>query len=141
MLKTMEQLRAADAWQKVKALYEARGNDGQADWNDKFASYAESLPATILMCGLGQAAATLLAAAGGKREDPHYKLYEYLESWLCRDDPQRAPYPRARNLMDAIIANDRDAYMRAQDEALAWLAWLKKFAQAYLKEPKGGGDR
>lgn len=135
MKRTMEQERAADALSKVT---ETEGKDGQ--FLAKYVSYVEGLPATILMNGLGQAAATLLAAAKGK-EDPHKFLYDHLRKWLCRDAPQ-APYRAQEDLLKAITGNDRATYLRAQAEALAWLVWLKKFAVAYLKEPgkkPGGG--
>lgn len=132
MNKTLEQVRAADALAKVKILMgQAVNNSEKADQNDKYASYVKSLPATILMNGLGQAAAFLLA----KRDDAHHILYKHLQEWLCRDDAM-APYPRSGDLLAAITENSRDQYISAQAEALAWLAWLKKFAVAYLEKPK-----
>lgn len=132
MTQTLAQKRAADAWQKTRELLQPKNED----FNDKYASYTASLPATIQMCGLGQAAATLLSAARGKA-DAHKKLYDNLSNWLCRDEKE-APYRGANDLMEAIVGNDRDAYLRAQAEALAWLEWMKKFATAYLKKPDKG---
>lgn len=130
--KTLEQERAEDALKKVKALLEqARTDSEKVDYNDKYASYVKSLPATILMNGLGQAAATLLASKAAE----HKLLYQHMQEWICRNKAS-APYPGAGDLLDAITNNDRDAYMRAQSEALAWLTWLKKFAVAYLEKPK-----
>ncbi|MBC7326080.1 MAG: type III-B CRISPR module-associated protein Cmr5 [Moorella sp. (in: Bacteria)] len=131
MMRTLEQERAAHALEKVRAVQKTFSGDGEKA--DKFASYVESLPATILANGLGQAAATLLAQAKGVQSDPHYKLYCFLEEWLCRDAAQ-APYRQANDLMEAIVNNDRQAYLHAQAEALAWLEWLKKFAVAFLKK-------
>lgn len=139
MKRTMEQARAANALGKVEEI-ERKYDE---TFHEKYVSYVEALPATILMNGLGQAAATLLAAAKKKTDDAHKVLFDHLEEWLCRDAPQ-APY-RAQaqaGLMQAITGNDRAAYLRAQAEALAWLVWLKKFAVAYLKNPgkkPGGG--
>lgn len=126
MGKLIAQKRAADAFKKVNELT-SRYND---EWQAKYASYVKSLPATILMNGLGQAAATLLARAKGNKEDPHYVLYAHLESWLCENNG---------DLMATITNNDRHAYVQAQVEALAWLEWLKKFATAYLKQREGEG--
>lgn len=98
-----------------------------------YVNYTESLPATILMNGLGQAAATLLSKAEGKLTQPHGLLYADLQSWLCGSD-EAAPYPKKPELMKAIIEGDEKYYLRAQAEALAWLVWLKKFANAYLKK-------
>lgn len=132
MNKTLEQARAKDALDKVKMLLRQAENDkAKAESNDKYASYVKSLPATILMNGLGQAAATLMASTAGE----HKLLYRHLQGWLCRNE-SAAPYPGAGDLLDAITVNSREAYIRAQAEALAWLAWLKKFAVAYLEKPK-----
>lgn len=131
MPNTLEQARASDALKKIRELKphpERYGN---------YRSYAESLPATIVMNGLGQAAATLLAQAKGKPEDPHRLLYGHLHEWLCRTDAD-APYRGRPELMDAIIESNEADYLLAQAEALAWLVWLKKFAKAYLQ--RGGDD-
>ncbi|NHM26267.1 type III-B CRISPR module-associated protein Cmr5 [Desulfofundulus sp. TPOSR] len=133
MKRTLEQERAAHALSKVHQIEKTLDPDKA----DKFASYVERLPATILNNGLGQALATLLAQSKGDRGDPHYQLYAFLHDWLCRDDPQ-APYRTAGDLMEAIVNNDRRTYLRAQAEALSWLNWLKKFAVAYLKKNGGG---
>lgn len=95
-----------------------------------YVSYVESLPATILMNGLGQAAATLLSKADDK--EAHGLLYADLQSWLCGSD-SAAPYPRAPDLMKAITGNKQKDYLHAQAEALEYLVWLKKFANAYLE--------
>ena len=133
MSRTLEQERAADALSKVRLLRKEMDHDRA----DKFASYVERLPASILNNGLGQALATLLAQAKGESEDPHYRLYEFIQDWLCRDEAQ-APYRLAGDLMEAITGNSRLAYLRALAETLSWLNWMKKFAVAYLKKDKGG---
>jgi CRISPR-associated protein Cmr5 len=99
-----------------------------------YVSYAESIPATILMNGLGQACATLLAKAGGDLRQPHGLLYADLQSWLC--GPAPAPFNGKPHLMDAIVGCDQATYLLAQAEALAYLVWLKKFANAYLERGK-----
>lgn len=107
-----------------------------------YVNYVERLPATILMNGLGQACATLLSKA--KKEDDvknrdsgHLLLYKDLERWLCGSD-DAVPYRGSSNLIEAIIHRDQESYLRAQAEALAYLVWLKKFANAYLQ--KGEND-
>lgn len=130
--RTLAQRRAADALKKIQLL-EKNPRRGKYD------SYVDGLPATILMSGLGQAAATLLASAKiGKdnRSDDnraYETLYEHLSSWLCRNDDD-APYPGQGDLMEAVINGSEEAYVRAQAEAMAYLEWLKKFSSAYLKD-------
>jgi CRISPR-associated protein Cmr5 len=136
MQQTHELLRASHALQRIKAI-----SNRDADWKDKYASYVESLPATILNCGLGQAAASLLAAAKKTESasdiDEHFQLYKDLEDWLCKQ--AKAPYfGTNKSLIESIAGGDRSTYMHAQVEALKWLEWMKKLAVAYLKKPKGG---
>ncbi len=136
MKRTLEQERARDALEEVKRVKEALGEGDQAQ---RFVSYVESLPAAILTNGLGQAAATLLAQGKNDPDDPHLILFHALEKWLCRGAPQ-APYKNESRLMDAIVNNDRSAYLQAQAEALAWLVWMKKFAVAFMKEKGKDGE-
>jgi len=137
MRQTLEQERARNALAREKDIEKKYG--ARTEKANKLAGFVENLPAMILTNGLGQAAATLLARAEGNKEDPYGVLYEALSGWLCRNDPQ-APYNGARDLMEAIVQNDRTAYLGAQMEALAWLEWMKKFAVAYLKDLQKGGD-
>ena len=110
----------------------------QGDKRDNFVSYAENMPASILINGLGQAVATLRTQAKGNQEDPHMAVYNAVQGWLCRKDTE-APYPAAADLLEAITSGDRESYQHAQAEALAYLEWYKKFAVAFLKKPDKQG--
>lgn len=142
---TRDQRRAQDALQKVSrvnALVQERINNAGSDereqrkaknFRDEYKSYAESLPASIVMNGLGQACAMLLAQAKGQpaKQDAHRLLYDHLQDWL-RGREYAAVYPEDQDLMEAVIYHGQREYIRAQVESLAYLDWLKKFAQAYL---------
>ena len=129
----LDQRRAAHALTNVR---EQRKHPRQSD----YLSYAKALPALILQNGLGQAMATLLAAAKGNDDDPHFLLYRDLENWLCGDD-EDAPYRGAQGLLEAITTKDQQHYLRAQAEAQSYLNWLKKIAAAYLDSNSGNdGD-
>lgn len=135
---TLEQKRAQDALAKVQAV--AKDEEVAACYR----SYAESLPAHIVMGGLGQALATEWAAARigeGKSEKPgrkaHKQLGDDLALWLKTQKvyatiDEKKP---AESLIEALMKGDQKKYLQAQAEALAWLLWLKKFCQAML--PKG----
>ncbi len=126
--RTLEQCRAAHALAVITALQEkSYGN---------YVAYVEALPAAIVMNGLGQACATLLAKAKGNLDEPHRLLYSHLRSWLCGGNDS-APFKKGVELMVAIVESDQALYFQAQAEALAWLTWLKKFANAYLKRESG----
>lgn len=128
MQRSWEQMRAQDAFDKI-----TRVSYLQEAVQSRYVSYAKGLPASIISNGVGQAAATLQAAASAKtkEEDPHMMLYRHLESWLCSQD-ERAPYPNQKNLMKAIVSGSQAQYRWAQQESMAWLVWIKKFAVAYL---------
>lgn len=131
---TLDQKRAADALQKIRSLA-ATNKAGH------YVSYVSSLPATIVMNGLGQALATLLAKAGRKKDpkrDPHYFLYDHVASWLAAQLPELGG--DTDGLIDRLMENGQDVYVHSQAEAMAYLNWLKQFARAYLHEPEGQPD-
>lgn len=126
-MKTIEQLRAADALTRVnKFREEPKG------FKERYRAYVDRLCPTIVMNGLGQALATERAAAGPQPqkddERAHHELYRSLQLWLCR--PEGGVYPSEPDLLQAIVAHDESLYLRAQAEALAWLEWHKKFCRA-----------
>lgn len=130
-MQTLAQRRARHALERVLA-HQQRGPQTYGN----YVSYVEALPATIVMNGLGQACAMLLAKAQGELTRPHGLLYADLESWLCGTD-EAAPFQAAKSdhyrLMHALTSSDQNLYLRAQTEALAYLEWLKKFACAFLQ--------
>ena len=130
-MKTLEQLRAEHAMERVNELDKAKTDEIKK----LYRSYIDSLGPAILMNGLGQALATEIAAAGSdassNRGLAHKAVYESIESWLCRKDG--GIY--SSDLLNAIVTNDEEHYLRAQVEALAWLEWHKKFCRAYFPEP------
>lgn len=122
--RSLEQERAAHALSAVNKIKEE-------SWAGRFRSYVERLPAAIVMNGLGQAMASELAAAGRAENDEklaHKCLYDCVEKWIhCRHIYNQ------EKLMDAIVNGSQEQYVLAQAEALAYLEWLKKFSQAFLK--------
>jgi CRISPR-associated protein Cmr5 len=112
-----------------------------------YAKYIKSLPAAIIMNGLGQALATELAQ-GGKDKDKgqggnapkaHGQIYRHVECWLCGDDPEVPFSGRCKGqlltapvLMQCLCESDQNTYLLAQAEAMAFIEWLKKFANAFL---------
>lgn len=124
--RTIEQLRAADALAKIQAM-------NTRDCGH-YVSYVSALPATIVMNGLGQALATLLAQAKGG-QDPHRLLHDHVASWLVRQVPRLGG--NEAQVVRGLMNNSEEVYLQAQGEAMAYLQWLKQFARAYLIEPEG----
>lgn len=126
---SLEQRRAAKALKVVQDIE-------KADYDGKFRSYVERLPASIVINGLGQALASELAAVGrgedGKSDSKaHKRLFDEIELWLLKE---RKIYSEKPDLMSAIVSGSQEQYILAHSEALAYLEWLKKFSQAFLKE-------
>lgn len=128
MTQSLAQKRAADALKNINEL-KADGKYG------KYTSYVKSLPAEIIMSGLGQA----MALVNSKGLEGYPQLYQHLNDWLCTG----RPYANG-DLITNIVGNSEADYIRAQAEAMAYLEWLKKFAVALLddgeKAEKGADD-
>lgn len=136
MTTTLQQQRAVDALKKVESV-----RDHDAKQQGEYVSYANSLPATIVMNGLGQALTTLLAKAKGQQDDAHRLLFDHVTGWLNHRITQlKVPSQTDLTpLIQRLMENDQKIYIQAQAEAMAYLNWLKQFARAYLKDD-GQGD-
>lgn len=126
-MRTLEQVRAADALSRVQRLANKK-----ATFKDKYRSYVDRLGPAIIMNGLGQA----LATENASTDDAHRALYAGLSRWLCRSDG--GVYSGYDDALEALMAESQDRYLLAQAEALAWLQWHKKFCRASF--PRGEGD-
>lgn len=118
--RTLEQERAKAAWDSVSAV---KGRD----FASRYGQLAKGAPAEIQVNGLGQAVSFWRA----KREPEHQALYDDVASWLKQRVTGRD------NLMAWIVDEETTCsqYRRATTEAMAFLVWLKRFADAEL----GGG--
>lgn len=125
---TLEQKRASHALQKVKAVKQDKADD--------YVRYVKALPAAILMNGLGQALATELSSSKND-SDPHRLLANHVSEWLLSKEAHTkyasgGSRVDAAALLDQIVAGNQEAYLWAQAEAIAYVTWLKKFANAFL---------
>jgi len=117
IIRTLEQQRAAHAWQQIQlAMNTAKQKE--------LKSLARSAPASIQSNGLGQTVAFWKA----KGEDHHRVLYAALESWL------KEQLHFSASLLEWIASQASSAdYRYATAEALAYLSWYKRFAEAELE--------
>lgn len=114
MPQTIEQQRAARAWEHV----------GDAPTNG-YVSLTQGAPVHIHTSGLGQTAAFYLTKA--KDGNEYDALLKHLAEWLLRQQPGPK---NGQALMQTIQSGDTQAYRRLASEAIAYLAWLKRFAKA-----------
>ena len=118
MSRTIEQDRARSAWANVEAAQQGASEK-------EFKAYGQllqGLPVAIHTAGLGQTVA--FYRAKGKPE--HRLALAHLAGWLLHNAQDRS----GDALMRAIQDGTASGYRRLTAEALAYLAWLKRFAAA-----------
>ena len=122
---TIEQQRAAHALKAVQGVKSDK----------KFTSLANGLPTMVHVNGLGQA----IAFCKGKTEEPYKEIVNMLSEWLCgKGRPFEGTRPQ--DILTTIMSRDMHTYRLAQVEAMAYLAWVKKFAKALIGEEKENDD-
>lgn len=111
---TLEQQRAADAWQVTQGCTPA------------YTRLAKSAPALIMNSGLMQT----LAFLNGKKEQHHEALSKHLRRWLARRYPQLlgTQDPGYEQTMQALFHADPRTFQDVTAEALAWLRWVRQIA-------------
>jgi len=137
--KTLDQRRADQAWRDVQEVQQK-----EEGFRKKYGSLARKAPMLVLTNGLGQTLAFLRSKA--KRHEPegkrsleakaHDLLYIQTSRWVLRQlersqDPAQAQ-DRDGDLLEWVLRSDSAGYRRATTEALAYLSWLKRFAEAEL---------
>jgi CRISPR-associated protein Cmr5 len=119
---SLDQLRAAYAWDVVS----------KAPKNDDFKNLATSAPALIMGSGLMQT----LAFYQEKGKDHHRAVVQGVLDWLAKKEQPLAGKNRFDTAMTALQSSDADTYLRATEEALEVLKWIRQFAKATIgKEP------
>ena len=124
-LRSMDQERAEFALKKIQAIL------GGTDQSHKVEvrRYLNNLPALIRMNGLGQALAFFRMKGEGTAHDAIYRM---VSTWLCDASSKGRIFSESADVLTSITQSDMAHYMAAQNEALALLQWLKKFAVALL---------
>lgn len=128
---TLDKHRTRHAWEAVEAVAKhvtvANGKPKPDEVAKKFGGQAKKLPMRIIAAGMGQALAFLC----GKGYAP--ALLTDLGDWILdkRHDPEsRKPKPLPDALITAIVHGTSDKLRLMTDEALAYLQWLNRFAEA-----------
>lgn len=123
--RTLEQRRAAAAWAHV----------GDSPTKE-YVSLVRGASATILSCGLGQTIAFYLSKASKEKENENeYDLLtKHLAQWVLGNRERPNTSKTGTDLLQEIMNNDSDRYRELTSEALAYLVWLKRFADARKKE-------
>lgn len=126
-IQSRDQLRAKHALTAIEKLKSEKADSA------KVKSAVSGLPAMIHMNGLGHAFAFFLSDI--KNFPERQRVVEIVFDWLSNESKV---FDKA-NLtpLSAITQTDLQTYQIAQQEAQAYLLWLKKFARALLTDDKG----
>lgn len=127
-IRSMEQDRAEFALRQIEAAKHSLG-----DIPKEIRRHLNGLPALIRMNGLGQALAFFRMKGEGSS---HWHIYNIVGEWLCATNSKGRIFTEHSDVLKAITRSDVQHYMAAQNEALALLEWLKKFAVALLPAPE-----
>lgn len=125
LIQTLEQKRATKAWDFVNEV-----NKKDKDTKKKYRSLALKTPVLILTNSLGQTLAFLKSKTKESKDGEHGLLYGHLSNWLISE----SKIYEQGELVQKVINGDSAKYRQATIEALAFLNWIKRFAEAELPE-------
>lgn len=131
----IEQERGRYAWECIEKVSKLSDKEQK-----EYRSLARGLNAMIQTNGLGQTLGFLKAK--GKAGNFYYLLLEHLTGWMCNPDHFHASNSAVMNgKYDGLLrwvtdgATGNADYRRAMVECLAFGNWLRRFAEAELKDP------
>ncbi|NPV10608.1 MAG: type III-B CRISPR module-associated protein Cmr5 [Ignavibacteria bacterium] len=114
--------------------------------DDKYASYVKKIPAMILSNGLGQTLAFIFSKrkktsennAPGTENNPknaYDLIYKHLTDYLKSNTVARINMPHDQNdLLEWVISLDSKNYRFITQELIAFLSWVKRFAEGLTEE-------
>lgn len=126
---SLEQERAKFAWECIGEVKEKKS---------EYASVAKKAPSDIQINGLGQTLA--FWRAKGKKDREYEQIYIHVSKWVLE---KRLGKKHSKGLLGWVMSEGEtdktkftstDDYRRATTEAIAFLVWLKRFAEAELDE-------
>lgn len=127
MLRTLEQDRANYAWSCIRKISDLKNDEIEK----KYKSFAKKSSALLLTNGLGNTLAFYQSKSGeNKSEAQAYKhLYKHIDAWLKNQKLID------QDVMQWIISERTSSLevIKATKETLAFINWLKRFADAELK--------
>lgn len=135
MSKTLEQLRAQNAWDCATQVPD--------DLLDSYSKLAKGLPAMIMNSGLMQTLAFLheKSSKPGRGKSHEGLLAQHLRAWIASRHPgafkQRSDFA---SFMDTLFKAEPWAFQQYTAEAYAWLRWIRQIAAACSKSRQTSGE-
>ncbi len=109
----------------------------KTETGDEYKSYVNKMPMLIKANGLGPALAFITAKKENdqKKKGYAYKLiYDNIGEWLKKDSLKQVNLENGKDLVNEVIKLDSTTYRAVTNEVLAFLSWLRRFADSVLEE-------
>jgi len=98
----------------------------------EYKSYARKIPTMILSNGLGQTLAFIKAKS--EKGNAYNLIYQQLTEYMKSDHTARIKMPQEKNdLVEWVISCNSSTYRYITQEILAFLNWLKRFAEGLIE--------
>ncbi|NWF75601.1 MAG: type III-B CRISPR module-associated protein Cmr5 [Nitrospirae bacterium] len=123
-IENIEHERAKEAWSCVDYV----NTEERDTFKKEYRSVVMKTPTMIITNGLGQTLAFLKSKGKNDANKPEEKLYKDIEGWLNK----RVQWNAKGELMEKVISLPNDKFRYATAEALSFLSWMKRFADAVL---------
>jgi CRISPR-associated protein Cmr5 len=130
-IKGLEQARAKFAYEKAKSVADQGGKKAK-----EYKSYAKKLPMMIKTNGLGASLAFALSKSKDKdgRNTSWGLIYNDVKSWLTQDQKKFLLGTHVNDdLANAVIKLESPEYRAVTVEVLAFLNWLRRFAEGLIE--------
>jgi len=131
-ISNLEHERAKEAWSCVDYVKSEYEHD--KGFQKEYRSRVMELPTLIIINGLGQTLAYLKSKGKGDENKPEEKVYQDIDGWLSKN--KNIHWNAKGELIERVIALPSDKFRQVTAETLAYLSWMKRFADAVL--PKEG---
>jgi CRISPR-associated protein Cmr5 len=123
---------------RAKEAYDCAGEGEKLSSSAKkeYKSYSKKLPMLIKTNGLG--AAMAFAFAKGSKDGRLDKkkawglLYSQIEEWLKKDSKGLLSFDDNEKLTAKLVELDSSTYRAVTIEVLAFLSWLRRFAEGLI---------
>jgi CRISPR-associated protein Cmr5 len=136
---SLEQKRAAEAWKFVEEIEKFEDGDKGKDIRKKYGSLAHKAPADIQIGGLAQTLAFWKAKSTPKERGKetseniaHEKILSHISLWVTGKDGMDLGEIDFLNWL--VNKAETSQYRRATAETLAFLVWVKRFAESKLPQ-------
>jgi len=102
-----------------------------------YRSYVKKIPTMILSNGLGQTLAFIKAKS--EKGNAYNLIYQQLTEYMKSDHTVRIKMPQEKNdLVEWVISCNSSTYRYITQEILAFLNWLKRFAEGLIEVEEEG---